>query len=82
MSFERHSGPASDALNARELAVLECYAEGLAEPEIAVRIGVSRHQLSVIREVAASKLTVRISSAHPFHIREVVLKESLDSCAL
>jgi hypothetical protein len=32
-----------------------------------------------IRRYTAAKLAVRIASAHPFHIREVVLARPLDS---
>jgi DNA-binding CsgD family transcriptional regulator len=79
MSFERVSEPPSGALSLLERAILEYFADGLSDREIAVRLGLSRRGISVIRRHAAAKLAVRIASAHPFQISEVVLGRSLDS---
>jgi DNA-binding NarL/FixJ family response regulator len=61
------------SLNPSERAVLEYCAEGLSVSEIAVRLRALPQEVSAIRREAASKLTMRISSAHPFQIRELVL---------
>jgi DNA-binding CsgD family transcriptional regulator len=60
-------------LNLSERAIMEYYAQGLGDREIAVRFRVSRREISFIRRHAVTKLAARISSAHPFQIREVML---------
>jgi DNA-binding CsgD family transcriptional regulator len=82
MPFEQHSDSSSDKLNLRERAILEYFAEGLGDSEIALRFRVSRSEISVIRRRAAMKLAARIASEHPFHIREVVISQPLESVAL
>jgi len=79
MSYERDLDESPDALSLREQVVLEFCAEGLGDSEIAVRLQMSRREVSIIRGRAATKLVARIASAHPFHIREVVLASPLDS---
>jgi DNA-binding CsgD family transcriptional regulator len=82
MSHKRDSDSSPGALSARELAVLEYFAEGLSDLEIAVRNHVTLRHISAIRRRAAAKLATRIGSARPFQICEVVVSRSLDSAAL
>jgi len=82
MSFEQDSESSSGTLSRLERAILEYFAEGPSDREIAVRLGLSRRGISVIRRHAAAKLAVRIASAHPFQISEVVLGRSLDAPVL
>jgi DNA-binding CsgD family transcriptional regulator len=60
-------------LSLRERAFLEYCAEGLIDPEIAVRLQMSCQEIFAIRVNAAAKLAARVATAHPFQIREVVL---------
>jgi DNA-binding NarL/FixJ family response regulator len=78
MPYERDLDESPDALNLREQAVLEFCAEGLGENEISIRLQMSRREVAIIRDHAATKLVARISSAHPFHIREVMFARPLD----
>jgi DNA-binding CsgD family transcriptional regulator len=71
MSHEKGSPPAT--LSPRERAFLEYCAQGLSNREIAVRLQISRRELSTIRADAAAKLAARVGTAHPFKICEVVL---------
>jgi len=67
-----------DSLSPREQAILEFFAEGFSESEISARLGIGRREISTLRAGAATKLAVRIASAHPFQIHEVVLAQPLD----
>jgi len=71
MPYERDLSLGS--LSTSERAVLEYCAEGLNESEIAIRLRARPQEISAIRKQAASKLSMRISSAHPFQIHELVL---------
>lgn len=73
MSYEQDAKPSLDTLSAHERAVLEYYAEGLDGYEIAVRLRMSEQEISVVRFSAARKLALRMATAHPFQIHEVVL---------
>jgi DNA-binding NarL/FixJ family response regulator len=73
MSTRQVSELVPNTLSLRERTILEFYAEGLGEREVAIRLSVSRRTVSIIRSQIAKKLAVRISSAHPFQIGEVVL---------
>jgi len=77
MSYEREPDESADALSLREQAVLEYCAEGIGDNEIAVRLQMSRREVAIIRDHAATKLMARIASAHPFRIREVMLARPL-----
>jgi DNA-binding NarL/FixJ family response regulator len=68
-----------DALSLQERTILELCAAGFNDCEVAARLHVSRLAVSEIRRDTAERLAVRIASAHPFHIREVVLARHLDS---
>jgi len=78
MSYAQNSDSSPDSLSPREQAILEFYAEGFGDSEIAARLGIGRRAISTLRAGAATKLAGRIASAHPFQIREVVLARSLD----
>ncbi len=82
MSHERDTGCTPDTLGLRERAILELCADRVSEREIAVRLGLRQREVSAIRAQAARKISVRISSAHPFHISEVVLARPLDAAEL
>lgn len=82
MPLEQGSDSSSKTLTLRERAVLEYFAEGLNDREIAVRFRLRRSEISVIRRRAAKKLAARIASEHPFQIREVVLARPLNCAAL
>jgi DNA-binding NarL/FixJ family response regulator len=78
MSYAQNSNSSPDTLSPREQAILEFYAEGFGDSEISARLGIGRREISTLRAGAAAKLSVRIASAHPFQIREVVLAQPLD----
>jgi DNA-binding NarL/FixJ family response regulator len=71
-----------NALSLQERTILELCADGFNDGEVAARLQLSRRAVSEIRRDTAAKLAVRIASAHPFHIREVVLARPLDSMEL
>ena len=77
VSGRRMSRPNALSLQAR--TILELCAYGLSDCEVAARLQLSRRVVSEIRRDTAAKLAVRIDSAHPFHIREVMVARRLDS---
>ena len=78
MWYRQDSESSPDTLSPSERAMLEFCAEGLSDREIGARLRMSPREISAIRQHAATKLSSRIASAHPFQIREVVLHRSLD----
>jgi DNA-binding CsgD family transcriptional regulator len=72
MSHEK--GSHTGTLSLRERAFLEYCAEGLSDVEIAVRLQMSCQEVADTRVNAAAKLAGRVATAHPFRIREVVLR--------
>jgi DNA-binding NarL/FixJ family response regulator len=76
MSPQPDSDSLPGTLSLSERAMLEFCAAGLGDGEIAARLHVTSRAVSVIRSQATTKLAVRIASAHPFQIREVMLDQS------
>jgi DNA-binding CsgD family transcriptional regulator len=78
MSYAKRSDLSPVSLDTREQAILELCAAGLDASEISVRLQIGRREISALCASVAAKLAVRIASAHPFRIHEVVLDRSLD----
>jgi len=79
MSPKQDSDLLSDTLSLLERGLLELFAEGFGECEVAIRLGMSRREISVIRSHTAKKIAARTASAHPFRIQELILARELDS---
>jgi len=78
MWYRPDSNSSQDTLSPDERVILEFCAEGLSDCEMGTRLRMSPGEIAALRHHAATKLSARISSDHPFQIREVVLNRPLD----